>query len=54
MGLLEQIQEPTVVDMLLEPRGLREEARQIGFVSNRKHTADDVPQAFVVENDQAC
>src|SRR2546426_7070844 len=48
LRLLEQIPEPTVVDALLEPGRLREEAGQIGFVSTLKHTPGDVRQTFVV------
>ena len=54
LGLLEQIREPTVVDTVLEPRRFREEAGQIGFVRTLQHTAGDIGQAFVVQDDQAC
>ena len=54
LRLLEQIREPTVVDALLEPWRLREEAGQVGFVSALQHTARDIGQAFVVQDDQAC
>ena len=53
LGLLEQIRKPTVIDTVLEPRGVREKAGQIGFVSTLQHTAGDIGQAFVVQNDQA-
>ena len=53
MRLLQQIREPTVVDALLEPGCLGEEAGQIGFVSTLEHTAGDVRQTFVVQNNQA-
>src|SRR6266852_2302319 len=52
--LLEQIREPTVVDALLEPRRLEEEAGQVRFVRALQHAAGDVGQAFVVEDDKAC
>jgi hypothetical protein len=51
---LEPSREPPVVDTLLEPRRLREEARQMGFVSTRTHPAGDVRYAFVGEHTQAC
>src|SRR6266487_4104340 len=54
LGLLEEIDEPTVIDAVLEPRRFREEAGQVGFVSTLEHTAGDVRQAFVVQNDQPC
>src|SRR5215831_2762425 len=54
LRLLEQIGEPTVIDAVLEPRRRREEAREIGFVSAGEHTAGDIGQAFVVQDDQAC
>jgi hypothetical protein len=53
LRLLEQRREPTVVDALLEPWRLREEAGQGGFVSTLEHTAGDVRQTFVVQNNQA-
>ena len=53
-GLLEQILDATVIDAVLEPRRFGEEAGEIGFVSTLQHTAGDVRQAFVVQNDQAC
>jgi hypothetical protein len=53
LGLLEEIDEPTVIDAVLEPRRFREEAGQVGFVSTLEHTAGDVRQAFVVQNNQA-
>src|SRR4030095_14820613 len=50
--LLEQIGEPTVIDAVLEPRRFREEAGQVGFVRTLKHTAGNVRQTFVVQDDQ--
>src|SRR5215813_4638250 len=52
--LLEQILDATVIDVVLEPRRCREEARQVGFVSTLEHTASDVRQTFVVQDDQTC
>src|SRR5712671_3487334 len=52
--LLEQIRESPVVDALLEPGCLGEEAGQVGFVSTLQHTAGDVGQTFVVQDDQTC
>ena len=54
LRLLEQIREPTVVDAILKLGRFREEAGQVGFVSTLEHTAGDVRQAFVVQDDQAC
>lgn len=54
LRLLEQIREPTVVHLLLEPRRLGEEAGDVRFVSTLQHAAGDVGQAFVVEANQAC
>jgi hypothetical protein len=54
LHLLEQIRDATVIDVVLEPRRFREEARQVGFVSTLEHTAGDVRQAFVVQDDQTC
>src|SRR5712691_9898138 len=54
LGLLEEIDEPTVIDVVLEPRRFREEAGQVGFVSTLEHTASDVRQTFVVQDDQTC
>src|SRR6266705_3446293 len=54
LRLLEQIHEPTVIDAVLEPRRFREEAGEVGFVSTLEHTAGDVRQAFVVQDDQTC
>src|SRR5713101_3940137 len=54
LGLLEEIDEPTVIDAVLEPRRVREEAGQVGFVSTLEHTAGDVRQACVVQDDQTC
>jgi hypothetical protein len=53
LRLLEQRREPTVVDALLEPWRRREEAGQVGLVSTLEHTAGDVRQTFVVQNNQA-
>ncbi len=54
MRLLQQLCEPTVVDALLEPWCLGEEAGQISFISTLKDTAGDIRQAFVVEDDETC
>src|SRR3989454_4418577 len=54
LRLLEQIHEPTVIDAVLEPRRFREEAGEVGFISTLEHTAGDVRQAFVVQDDQTC
>jgi hypothetical protein len=54
LRLLEQIREPTVVDALLEPWCLGEEAGQIGFIRTLQDTAGDIRQAFVVEDDETC
>src|SRR5205807_189498 len=53
LGLLEQIGEPAVIHMLLKPRRVGEEARQIRFVGTLQYTAGNVGQAFVVQDDQA-
>jgi hypothetical protein len=37
----------------LEPRRVGEEAGEVGFVSTLEHTAGDVRQTFVVQNNQA-
>jgi len=52
--LLEQILEPTVIDAVLEPRRFREEAGEVGFVGALQHTAGDVGQTFLVQDDQTC
>jgi hypothetical protein len=52
LGVLEERDEPTVIDAVLEPRRFREEAGQVGFVSTLEHTARDVRQTFVVQDDQ--
>ena len=54
LRLLEEIGDPTVIDLLLEPGCLREEAGQMGFVRALQHTAGDIGQALVVQDDQAC
>jgi len=54
LRLLEQIRESPVVDALLEPGRLGEEPGEVGFVSTLKHTACDVREAFVVEDNQPC
>ena len=51
--LLEEIRDSTSVDLLLKPGRVREEAGQVRFVSALQHTAGDVSQAFVVQDDQA-
>src|SRR6266849_4630574 len=52
--LLEEIRDSTIVDLLLKPGRFREEAGQVSFVSTLQHTAGDVGQAFVVQDNQAC
>src|SRR6266571_4719201 len=52
--LLEQILDATVIDAVLEPRCFGEEAGEVGFVSTLQHTAGDVGQTFVVQDDQTC
>lgn len=52
--LLEQIRDATVIDAVLEPRRFGEEAGEVGFVRTLQHTAGDVGQAFVIQDDQAC
>src|SRR5262245_28211018 len=54
LRLLEQIRAPTVIDLVLEPRRLGEEAGEIGFVSACQHTAGDIGPTFVVQDAQAC
>ena len=54
LGLLEERDEPTVIDAVLEPRRFREEAGEVGFISTLEHTAGDVRQTFVVQDDQTC
>jgi hypothetical protein len=53
LSLLEQLGEPTVIDLVLAPRCVGEEAGEISFVSAVKHTAGDIGQTFVVQDDQA-
>jgi hypothetical protein len=45
---------PTVLDLLLEPRRVGEEAGQGGCVSALQPTPGAIGQAFVLQNDQAC
>ena len=52
--LLERIREPTVIDAVLEPRRFSEEAGEGGFVGALQHTAGDVGQTFIVQDDQTC
>jgi hypothetical protein len=52
--LLAQIRESPVIDALLEPGRLGEESCEVRFVSTLKHTACDVREAFVVEDNEAC
>jgi hypothetical protein len=52
--LLEQIRDATVIDAVLEPRRFGEEAGEVSFVSTLQHTAGDVGQTFVVQDDQTC
>jgi hypothetical protein len=54
LRLLEQIGEPTVIDVVLEPRRVGEEAGEIGFVSAFQHTARYIGEAFVVQDNQTC
>jgi len=54
LRLLEQLHEPTVLDTVLEPRRLGEEAGQIGFVSAFQDTTGNIGQTFIVQDDQAC
>jgi len=54
LRLLEERRDPPVIDVLLEPRRIGEEPGQVGFVSALQHTARDIGQAFVVQDDQAC
>ena len=51
--LLEEIRDSTIVDLLLKPGRFREEAGQVRFVSALQHTAGDVGQTFVVQDNQA-
>jgi len=53
-GLLEEILDATVIDTVLEPGCLRKKAGEIGFVGALQHTAGDISQAFVVQNNQTC
>ena len=46
-GLLEQIHEPAVIDTVLEPRRLGEEAGQVGLVRALPHTAGDVARLLL-------
>jgi hypothetical protein len=50
--LLEQILDATVIDAVLEPRRFGEEAGEVGFVRTLQHTAGDVGQTCVVQDDQ--
>ena len=52
--LLEEIRDATIVDLLLKPGRFREEAGQVRFVSALQHTAGDVGQTFIVQDDQTC
>src|SRR5215213_11073333 len=52
--LLEQIRDATVIEAVLEPRRFGEEAGEVGFVSTLQHTAGDVGQTSVVQDDQTC
>jgi len=54
LRLLAEIRDPPVIDLLLEPRRFGEKPGQVRFVSALQHTARDIGQAFVVQNDQAC
>ena len=50
LRLLEQIHEPTVMDTVLEPRRLGEEAGPIGFVSAFQDTTGDMSKTFIVQD----
>src|SRR2546430_3614473 len=52
LRLLEQILDATLIDAVLEPRRFREEAGEVGFVRTLQHTAGDVGQTFVVQDDE--
>jgi hypothetical protein len=54
LGLLEQIRDTTVVEAVLKPRRCREEAGEVGFISALQHTAAEVGQTFVVQDDETC
>jgi len=53
LRLLEQIRDPTVIDVGLEPGRFRAEAGEIGFVRTLEYTAGHIGQAVVIQNDQA-
>src|SRR2546428_11861205 len=50
--LLEPIRDATVIDAVLEPRRCGEEAGEVGFISTLQHTAGDIGETFVVQDDQ--
>jgi hypothetical protein len=50
--LLEQILDAPIIDAVLEPRRGGEEAGEVGFISTLQHTAGDVGETFVVQDDQ--
>jgi hypothetical protein len=54
LRLLEQILDTPVIDAVLEPRRFGEEAGEVGFVRALQHTAGDVGQTFVVQDNQTC
>ncbi len=54
LRLLEQIRDPTLIDLVVEPGRFREKAGEIGFVRTLEYTAGHISQAFVIQDDQAC
>lgn len=54
LGLLEHLLDATVVDALLKPWRFGKKAGEIGFVSALEHTAGDVCQAFVIQDNKSC
>jgi hypothetical protein len=54
LGLLKQRRNATVVDTIVKPWRVGEEAGEVGFVSTLDHTAGDVRQAVVVQGNQTC
>jgi hypothetical protein len=50
--LLEQILDAPIIDAVLEPRRFGEKAGEVGFVRTFQHTAGNVGQTFVVQDDQ--
>src|SRR5262245_27017375 len=54
LGLLEQILDATLIDAVLKPWRCREEAGEVGFVRTLQHTAAEVGQTFVIQDDEPC